>query len=37
MGYFCHIKDYINKNHIKFELQKYKRVISYGTEEWCKV
>ena len=29
MVYFC-------KNHIKFQLKKYRRVISHDTEEWCK-
>ena len=24
-------------NYIKFQLKKYRRVISYDTEEWCKV
>ena len=30
MGSFC-------KNHIKFDLKMYRRVISHDTEEWCKV
>ena len=30
MGSFC-------QNDIKFQLQKYRRVISHDTEEWCKV
>ena len=30
MGSFC-------KNHIKFQLKKYRRVISHDIEEWCKV
>ena len=30
MGSFC-------PNHIKFQLKKYRRVISHYTEEWCKV
>ena len=30
MGSFC-------KNHIKFQLKKYRRVFSHDTEEWCKV
>ena len=29
MGSFC-------PNHIKFQLKKYRRVISHDTEEWCK-
>ena len=30
MGFFC-------PNNIKFQLKKYRRVISHDTEEWCKV
>ena len=30
MGSFC-------KNHLKFQLKKYRRVISHDIEEWCKV
>ena len=30
MGSFC-------KNHIKFQLKKYRRVFSHGIEEWFKV
>ena len=30
MGSFC-------KNQIKFQLKKYRRLISHGIEEWCKV
>ena len=29
MGYFC-------PNHVHFQLNKYRRVICYDTEEWCK-
>ena len=29
MGYFC-------QKHIKFQLKKYRRVISHDTEEWTK-
>ena len=30
MGYFC-------KNHIRFQLKNYRRVISHEIEEWCKI
>ena len=30
MGYFC-------PNHVHFQLNKYRRVTSHDTEEWCKV
>ena len=34
---FCTLIDSFGKNHIKFQLKKYRRVISHDTEEWCKV
>ena len=34
---FCTLMDFFCQNHIKLLLKKYRRVISYDTEEWIKV
>ena len=34
---FCTLMDSFCSNHINFQLNKYIRVISHDTEEWCKV
>ena len=34
---FCTLMDSFCQNHIKFQVKKYRRVISHDTEEWCKV
>ena len=34
---FCSLVGYFSKNHIKFHLKKYRRLISHDIEEWCKV
>ena len=34
---FCTLMDSFCKNHKKFQLKKYRRVISHDIEEWCKV
>ena len=34
---FCTLVDSFCKNHIKFDLKKYRRLISHDIEEWCKV
>ena len=33
----CLLLGSCSPNHIKFQLKKYRRVISHDTEEWCKV
>ena len=34
---FCTLMGSFSPNHIKFQLKKYRRIISHDTEEWCKV
>ena len=34
---FCTVVGSFCKNQIKFQLKKYRRLISHDTEEWCKV
>ena len=34
---FCTVVGSFCKNQIKFQLKKYRRLISHGIEEWCKV
>ena len=34
---FCTLMSSFCKNHIEFQLKKYRRVISHDIEEWCKV
>ena len=34
---FCTLVGFLCKNHIQFQLKKYRRFISHDTEEWCKI